>query len=225
QIEVMIELLQQTKLGTYDYISIISGDDLPLKTDVKIKEFLEENSGKEFIGIQKNNDKLEDRVKYLYNNFYFKKNRYFFEKIYVYMQSKSKLYKKNPYYKDLPKLYKGSNWFTITSKLRDYILDYIEKNPNYVKAFEKSLCCDEVFFQTIVYNSPYLENIYNEKENNDNLNSLRYIDWESGPEYPKVLVEEDFNKIKKSNCLFARKFNKNINLDKYREIFQNKNIN
>lgn len=38
---------------------------------------------------------------------------------------------------------------------------------------------------------------YKIKQNNDNLMALRYIDWESGPEYPKILNETDFKKIKK----------------------------
>ena len=35
---------------------------------------------------------------------------------------------------------------------------------------------------------------------------LRYIDWESGPEFPKVLNENDFDSLKTSLGLFARKF-------------------
>lgn len=63
--------------------------------------------------------------------------------------------KKNKYYEELPKLYKGSNWFIITKECRDYIFEYLKNNPNYKKAFQNSYCGDELFFQTIICNSEY----------------------------------------------------------------------
>ncbi len=48
----------------------------------------------------------------------------------------------------LPKLYKGSNWITLTDKAVTFILDYLEANPDYTKTFKSSLCADEIFFHT-----------------------------------------------------------------------------
>lgn len=219
QVEVMIKLLKETLKKNYDYISLISGDDLPMKSNLEIKEFLQKNKGKEFMGVQKEFINLDNRVKYKYNKYYFEKNRSFYIKILIFIQKKLKLYKKNEFYKNLPKLYKGSQWFTISSNLRDYILDYLKKNPNYIKSFEHSYCSDEIFFQTIVCNSKYKKALYWRNENNDNLMALRYIDWNSGPDFPKLLNETDFEKIKKTDCIFARKFYKNLNLKMYRDYF------
>ena len=35
--------------------------------------------------------------------------------------------------------------------------------------------------------------------------ALRYIDWQSGPDYPKVLNDQDVNKMKNSPSFFDRK--------------------
>lgn len=71
-------------------------------------------------------------------------------------------------------------------------------------------------------NSDYKNNIYKyDITENDSNMALRYIDWKTGPQYPRVLNENDFDKIKNSNCLFARKFDENIDFEKYRIIFIN----
>ncbi|MDR3048351.1 MAG: hypothetical protein LBV16_00675, partial [Elusimicrobiota bacterium] len=47
--------------------------------------------------------------------------------------------------------------------------------------------------------------------------TLRYIDWKTGPEGPRVMRKEDFKKLKKAaqetDALFARRFDKAIDAD------------
>lgn len=223
QVEVMLDLLKSTTKKRYDYIVLLSGDCLPLKNNDEIKKKLLENYGKEYIGVVKeiSQEEINRRLIYKYSKKFFKKydQRNFIEKIMSRIQNKLNIFFKNKYYKELPKLYKGSQWFILTSDCRDYIFKYLEENPNYKKAFQNSYCGDEVFFQTIICNSEYKNKIYNFDEKDDNLMGLRYIDWRSGPEYPKVLDENDFNKIKETNCLFGRKFNENLDLDIYEKEF------
>ena len=98
----------------------------------------------------------------------------------------------------------------------------IENNKWYEDAFKKSLCGDEVFFQTIIMNSKFKNRIYRLNEVDDNHMALRYIDWKTGPEYPRLLDENDFEKIKEdknSDCIFARKFNENLDINKFNNIF------
>ncbi|RQP16427.1 MAG: glycosyl transferase, partial [Parapedobacter sp.] len=61
---------------------------------------------------------------------------------------------------------------------------------------------DEFFFQTMLYNSPYRENIIND--------NLRYINWNGGKSSPKILTTEDLTVLKASRKFFARKFNADI---------------
>jgi Core-2/I-Branching enzyme. len=193
QIECMLVLLNEARKGEYDYICLLSGDDLPLKNSNEIKEIFEKNSEKEFIGIEKRFDRIEQQLKDRLR------------------------YKQNKYYKMLPPLYKGPNWFCITKKLTDYIFEYLENNEWYKEAFKDSLCGDEEFFQTIVMNSEYKDKIYNyEIECDDNRMALRYIDWGNGLAHPRVLTESDLRYIKNTNCIFGRKFSENIDIDKYK---------
>ena len=221
-----LNIIKSAKNMEYDYISIISGDCLPLKSDSLIKEFLEKNNGKEFIGVEKsfNKKELENRVKYIYPKWRFNKqctNVKLPLKIKRTLQIKLSLFKYNSKFKYLPKLYKGCNWFTISKDLVEYITKYLDENGDYIEAFQNSFCSDEVFFQTIVMNSKFRNNVYRINENvDDNLMSLRYIDWKSGSQYPKVLSENDFEKIKNTECIIGRKFNSELDFDKYYKFIE-----
>ncbi|MFQ7420117.1 MAG: beta-1,6-N-acetylglucosaminyltransferase [Blautia massiliensis (ex Durand et al. 2017)] len=56
QIEAELELLKAAIKGNYDYYHLISGMDLPIKTQKEIHEFFENNKGKEFIHFSTNED-------------------------------------------------------------------------------------------------------------------------------------------------------------------------
>jgi hypothetical protein len=70
------------------------------------------------------------------------------------------------------------------------------------KFFKYTWAPDELFFQTVLYNSPLLKDIENR--------SLWYIDWRTnGP--PKTLSLEDISPLRQTDALFARKFDCKIN--------------
>lgn len=224
QIESTLNLIKASMKYKFDYLCIISGDDMPLKSDDKIKEFFDKNKGKEFIGIDKNigYKEIENRVKYKHNGYQYKKNKNILEKILAKLQKKLSLQKKNDKFKLLPKLYKGPNWFCVSYEFCEYLLEYLKQNKWYEDAFKDSLCGDEVFFQTILMNSRFKSNVYKLNEFDDNHMALRYIDWTTGPEYPRLLDESDFDKIKEnknSDCIFARKFKETINIDNFNKEF------
>lgn len=100
-------------------------------------------------------------------------------------------------------LYGGSQWWILTHACVKYILDFLQKHPSYLKAFHYSFCPDEIFFQTIVMNSPFRTNVKD---------SLTYADW-TRPEYkpqdsPPAEIEEHHLEVikEKKHILFARKF-------------------
>lgn len=70
----------------------------------------------------------------------------------------------------------GSNWFSITDALAKYI---VAMEKTIVPFYHFTLCCDEVFLQTIVKNSPF----YNKLYINDNHSNIRYVDWKRGSSY------------------------------------------
>ncbi|HFO6519256.1 TPA: hypothetical protein ACHK4A_005640, partial [Escherichia coli] len=56
-----------------------------------------------------------------------------------------------------------------------------------------SLCGDEVFFHTLLKHLNVTDIYHNTTMIND---ALRYIDWTTGPEYPRMLNEKDIEQIK-----------------------------
>jgi len=94
-----------------------------------------------------------------------------------------------------------------------YVYNFILQNKGFLKHFEHVLFPDELFFQTILLNSPLKEALANE--------NLRLIDFSSNKAHPAFLVESDFERIKASPKLFARKFDPSqdaIILDKIDEL-------
>lgn len=94
--------------------------------------------------------------------------------------------------------YGGSQWHTLSRKCIEYIRDFIENNPNFVKYYKKTLVPDESFIQTILINNQ------NFKFCNDN---KRYIDFtEADSDRPRVLTSQDYDTITNGSFHFARKF-------------------
>ena len=189
----------------YEYFHLISGVDLPIKSNDYIHTFFAENPGKEFIHFSENTvSQLSiNRLQYYH---FFRRRRNTFTKIIS--QGLLRIQKaigvnrlKNT---DL-KVQKGCNWFSITGAFAHYIVDnFVE----YEKYFKHSYCCDEVFVQTMLVNSPYKDNLYMPDCNNNHEACMRLIDWKRGNPY--IFRSEDLELLKSSPCIFARKFDLNI---------------
>jgi len=99
--------------------------------------------------------------------------------------------------------YGGSAWFCLPKAVVSYIISFLEKNSSLRNYFRRVLIPDEIMFQTILMNSPF-------KSSTDNDNK-RYIDWNGGgSRHPRILRITDFEKMKNSGKLFARKFDYNV---------------
>ncbi len=99
-------------------------------------------------------------------------------------------------------LFKGSQWWCLSSDVIDFILNYIENNSDFVELMKYSSIPDESFFHSIVMSSPYKDKIQNF--------NFTYLNWVEVPRpkgcEPKVLGFKDYYHIKESGKLFARKF-------------------
>lgn len=74
---------------------------------------------------------------------------------------------------------------------------YLKSYPEYIRFYRNVNCPDESFFQTLVMNSPY-------KAKREDY--LHYVDWSEGGNSPKTLMIDDYEKLKASDKLMARKF-------------------
>ncbi len=202
-----------TKNKEIEYVHLISGQDYPIKTPKEIKNILTKYKGMEFLGnFELPNDKWRldnggmDRIDYFnfYDIFNGKtkigritiRSLVKIQKILNFKRSR----------KNLPKLYGGSNWWTLSLPCLTYVVNFIENNPSYLKRFNYTFASDEIFFHTIIMNSPFQKNVIN--------NDLRYIDWNRrNGSKPAVLDQTDYDKMIKSDKIFARKFDPKISKD------------
>lgn len=219
QIECELFLLKKSISNKYQYYHLISGVDLPIKSQDYIHKFFDNNYGCEFIHYQSNDYVIEnyknikERVS-IYHYYQKHKNRSsglaklcirVIDKISRELQYMIKLdrWKKN---KDDIKF--GSNWISITNELATFI---IKNEEEIEKRYKYTSCADEVFVQTLAYNSYFKDRLYNKKFNNDITSNMRLIDWKRGynKRNPYIWHKEDFNELMNSECLFARKFDYN----------------
>lgn len=208
QIECEMELIRSaTNNGEYQYLHLLSGLDLPIKSQDEIHNFFDEYNGKEFLDIEiEDNDRhTRARCRYYwlfqkYNARHSKKTIFnLLEGISVRIQRTLKLSRIS----DEIEIKKGANWFSITGSFAKYMASLDEKIK---KHFKYTFCADEVFMQTILYNSDFRKNLFISTDG-DPVNR-RLIDWKRGNPY--VFRKEDIDMIESSHCLFARKFDNEI---------------
>ena len=181
QIQCELQLLKESSKKNYMYYHLISGVDMLLKDPNEIYDFFNKEKGKEFVAYQNQentNKEYLERIKYYH---ILNKNRRhqnkiirtISTKIYYKTLSLQKKLKINRLKKYQLEIRKGANWFSITDNLVKYVLT---KEKEIYKIYRHSNCADELFIQTIVYNSRFKDNIYNQYQD-EHQNIKRYIDW------------------------------------------------
>lgn len=210
-----IDLLKNaTKRQEYAYYHLLSGVDLPLKTQEEIHEFFDARQGMEFISFDRQNPREQDlkRVRryYLFQEIYGRNRKnplcmmlFAFDKISVKVQDLLKV-NRFPEKRGIA-LQKGANWFSITHQLASLV---VEKEEWIKKNFRFTRCCDEVFVQTVLNNSPLKEHIYQNGLMMETNACLRKIDWNRGKPY--TWTNKEYDELIQSKCLFARKFDPGV---------------
>jgi hypothetical protein len=200
---ILLLLREASKNGRIEYFHLISGTDFPIKSCSVFKETMLKNKGKEFIEYFEMPAKVwenggMDRILYynLHDVINAKSSNRRIISEFVNLQKKIN-FKRN--IADFPKLYGGSTWWSLSAASCQYVLEFIEKNPSFLNRFKYTFCAEEIFFQTIILNSPLKENVVNDNQ--------RYILWENrNGNIPANLDETDIEAIEKSEKLFARRF-------------------
>jgi hypothetical protein len=92
----------------------------------------------------------------------------------------------------------GSSWWSISRDCASMIVRLVGADPAIARFFRTVACPDELFFQTVVMNSPFRERVL--------FDNFRYIEWTSaGARNPKVLDAGDFDRLRASGAHFCRK--------------------
>ena len=203
QIATELALLElSTNVGKYDYYHLLSGEDLPVKSQDYIHYFFEQNRGKEFVRFENSTFLHSERVC----------QYHFAQRLIGKPEAHPHLYSMEHYFIKFQKLIgirrnknikfqKGTNWFSITDELAREVVD---KKAWIRRVFKFTECCDEVFLQTIVNQSKFKERLYHKSYDNDLHAIMRLIDWERGTPY--IFRSEDKKLLEETDMLFARKF-------------------
>lgn len=213
QILATLELFSTAAKKEYDRYILISGQDIPVKTNAEISRFFMDNPGKQFLEFTKvpvpwwNAEGGMERLKY----YYLKSDREFFRKVSGKLVDWQKMF---PFLGRKVQFtpYAGANWMNLNKEAVQYILAYVKSHPEYLGRFRFTHCADELFFQTILLNSPLADSCEN--------NLLRYFNWKKGPEFPRTLRMDDLEEILQSPALFARKFDETVDNNVIVEMYQ-----
>lgn len=188
--------------GGYSYYHLLSGVDLPLKSQDYIHSFFDAHFPIEFIGFAQVPG-FEDRVNkiHLFHRYQRTSNRYvnfLFKTLREFFILLQKIAGYN-FYKSSAQLKMGPEWVSLTYHAVELILS---KKEEVMRLYRRASCSDEVYKQTIIGNSFLYERVYDGKD--DYKSCMRLIDWSRGNPY--VFRNEDFESLISSDRLFARKF-------------------
>ncbi len=202
----MILLLEEANNDSRNEIfHMISGQDFPIKSGDEIVRFFAANPDKQFIenfpmpaGHWEHGGMHRIWHWYFYDLFNYKSRfGYYANKAISKLQKLFGIKRKWP--KSLPPLYGGGTWWSITRECAEYIVECGNKNPALLNRLKYTLCPEEIYFQTVIMNSPFAKQAVSDH--------MRYIDWYSrNGNAPANLDMSDYEKLKSSDKLFARKF-------------------
>lgn len=209
QIRATLHLIETANAqGKYEYHTLLSGQDLPIKPIASFKKYLEVHRGTEFMM----NFKLPspanwggngglDRLHYYWIDALIPKYSYTFGKINGLIHRAQNIL---DYKRKVPfDLYGGANWFTLSGNAITYIVTHLKNNPSFIRHFKFSRCADEMVVQTLILNSPLKEKMVND--------DLRFVDWATGPEFPKILRASDEERMDRAETkFFGRKFDPKV---------------
>ena len=212
----------------FKYFVLMSGQDYPIKDNQYINNFFDTYNN-DFISYTDMN-LISDAFRNKIRQYHFRDIPFINPRnpkkipplVYLYFGLHRRVMKYLPartFYNNM-KPYFGSQWFALTHDTIGYILDYVANNPGYVKSMRYTDGPDEMFFHTIVLNSPRKSNVYDydrylewQKTSKEKdlftagYTSLRYMDWsERAKTKPAVLDISYYHDLLESKDLFGRKF-------------------
>ncbi len=192
----------------FDRVLLLSGQDYPIKPRRYIKAFLERQDEQQFI----ESFPLSSPNKWSEHTGPFKDlNRI----LHWHINFRSR-FLHIPIRRSLPgrlRPYGGSQWWCLSRPCIEYLHHFIQDNPRVLEYFKHAFIPDELFFQTLVSNSPFADQVTG--------SSLTYEDWEApAPPYPAILDGSYLSVLAASHKLFARKFDETKNADILERIDQ-----
>ena len=222
--QAMINLIQAAFVSNnFDYFIFLSGRDYPIKEKQYINKFLEDRYPLNFIDfyhLTKDDRAIGHISKYHFVDLIgyspkiiktpLKAIRWILRQL---LTSRKFINGMIPY--------RGSQWFSLNRDTVSYIVDFLNSKDSkkYIDFFKQVWGSDEIFFHSLILNSPYAEQCYYNRESITTLEKicdtsklrnittyLHYIDWNEKRENPAVFDADDFSILQQQKAIFARKF-------------------
>lgn len=212
-VQAELEMLKRAIAREYDYYHIISGVDLPLQTQSYIHKFFDRNPGKIFISLSGEISQSEIRrrsMNHIFRRHLRRENKAGWKMMHQIQRAWlvpqiifSKLHLNNFEYV-------GSNWSSFDHEFAKILVD---SEDEIFDRYSKGYIVDEVFIPWVIDKNNLWSKVYNTSLMRNNENSfqanLRYINWWSGSDGPKIFKTNDLKELevaRQKGYLFARKF-------------------
>ncbi len=201
QVQAVLNSLAQivAEVPAFDKVLFLSAQDFPLLSNAALKEALAALAGRELldtvaIGPAPGQWAADYRYQYFYPARASRLQR-------VACALANRLLRAAGATRRLPgglRPYGGSSWWALSRDCVRMLLGRVAREPGLARFFRRAACPDEMFFQTLVMDSPFRERVLG--------SNFRYVQWpEHGARNPKVLDEGDFERIVASRAHFCRK--------------------
>ena len=204
----LLGLLRMAVVHTADngVIHFISGQDIPIRSNDELDTFFIDNPHVYM------DCRMIDQMEPHQRRMYQMKNRFwrfnYWNKIVhalrnVDLTLQRSMHIINDRFGDERNLAQGLVWLSLPRNAAQYVLDYVDNHPEFMKDLYRAQIPEEFLFQTVLVNSPYVDDII--------ADNLRYMDWHKrNGSLPAYLDASDYPKAMASGCFFARKIDSNI---------------
>lgn len=193
--------------GPYSYYHLLSGADLPIKSQDYIHDFFDQHQGREFVGFWHDNDwQAEMRVSHYYFLMRYERINNRFLSI-IASKIRDLIWRIAPL-RPLGEIQfkKGPNWVSITHDFCGYL---VAQKDWILHRFKYTRSGDEIFLQTVIWNSPFRDSLYDPDD--VDAGCMREIDWSRGTNTsPYIWRLEDYGYLASSEKIFARKFSMQV---------------
>jgi len=180
------------RASQFDYVALLTGQDYPIKPVSAIERTLAESGGRSFMAVDRLPGGLADgmdRITYWHSRRIGKPRGW---------------HLKLPLRRSFPQRLEpwgGSSYWWLSRQAADYVQRFIVEQPGFYRFFKHVDIPDEIFFHTILMNSPLRDSLVNDE--------LRYVDWTRKP-WPAIFGVDDLETLQRSPKLLARKFDSSI---------------
>lgn len=215
-VQAELNLLGASIQREYQYYHLLSGMDLPLKSQDEIHAFFDLHEGLEFVSFssQEWHEKFKSRYEYYWPFYIGNKEKWNnwsrrFNRIFHLLQKLIGINRiqNRPFGG-------GSQWFSITHGFAQYVVGHGDLIH---KWYKMTFIPDESFLQSLVIEAGLKEQLFQPERGSGFNGNMRLTDWNRGNPY--TYRSEDYLDLINSKLLFARKFDETVDAQIIHQIF------